>query len=154
MLSQSSHLSVADQIDSKGTLTLKRLPQERFQVKSPPSNYLNKIKSFYQDQGGVSRRVSVNDHLLFIFNKSLIFYLNKKDVLILTSSATLAKEKDSGSHTGPERSGDIPSHQSHWVSINRMMMFKHSVFPVIAVNYQSVEEIMMTRISFGLLMYY
>ncbi|XP_034076320.1 formin-like protein 1 [Gymnodraco acuticeps] len=31
--------------------------QERFQVKSPPSNYLNKIKSFYQDQGGVSRRL-------------------------------------------------------------------------------------------------
>ncbi|KAK2833198.1 hypothetical protein Q5P01_017087 [Channa striata] len=30
--------------------------QERFQVKSPPSTYLNKIKSFYQDQGGVSRR--------------------------------------------------------------------------------------------------
>uniref|UniRef100_A0A3Q3IN50 Formin-like 1a n=1 Tax=Monopterus albus TaxID=43700 RepID=A0A3Q3IN50_MONAL len=32
--------------------------QERFQVKSPPSTYLAKIKSFYQDQGGVSRRVS------------------------------------------------------------------------------------------------
>ncbi|XP_028267637.1 formin-like protein 1 [Parambassis ranga] len=31
--------------------------QERFQVKSPPSTYLNKIKSFYQDQGGVSRRL-------------------------------------------------------------------------------------------------
>ncbi|XP_034046531.1 formin-like protein 2 [Thalassophryne amazonica] len=31
--------------------------QERFQVKSPPSAYLTKIKSFYQDQGGVSRRV-------------------------------------------------------------------------------------------------
>nr|XP_020462956.1 formin-like protein 1 [Monopterus albus] len=30
--------------------------QERFQVKSPPSTYLAKIKSFYQDQGGVSRR--------------------------------------------------------------------------------------------------
>ncbi|CAJ1076136.1 formin-like protein 1 [Xyrichtys novacula] len=30
--------------------------QERFQVKSPPSTYLTKIKSFYQDQGGVSRR--------------------------------------------------------------------------------------------------
>ncbi|KAK5855915.1 hypothetical protein PBY51_007548 [Eleginops maclovinus] len=30
--------------------------QERFQVKSPPSNYLTKIKSFYQDQG-VSRRL-------------------------------------------------------------------------------------------------
>ncbi|XP_007558234.1 formin-like protein 1 [Poecilia formosa] len=30
--------------------------QERFQVKSPPSTYLSKIKSFYQDQGGVSRR--------------------------------------------------------------------------------------------------
>uniref|UniRef100_A0A7N9APH2 Formin-like 1a n=1 Tax=Mastacembelus armatus TaxID=205130 RepID=A0A7N9APH2_9TELE len=33
--------------------------QERFQVKSPPSTYLAKIKSFYQDQGGVSRRVSM-----------------------------------------------------------------------------------------------
>ncbi|RXN03451.1 formin 1 [Labeo rohita] len=30
--------------------------QERFQVKNPPSAYLTKIKSFYQDQGGVSRR--------------------------------------------------------------------------------------------------
>ncbi|XP_061567977.1 formin-like protein 1 [Cololabis saira] len=30
--------------------------QERFQVKSPPSTYLSKIKSFYQDQVGVSRR--------------------------------------------------------------------------------------------------
>ncbi|KAG7504544.1 formin 1 [Solea senegalensis] len=30
--------------------------QERFQVKSPPSTYLTKIRSFYQDQGGVSRR--------------------------------------------------------------------------------------------------
>lgn len=31
--------------------------QERFQVKSPPSIYLAKIKSCYQDQGGVSRRL-------------------------------------------------------------------------------------------------
>uniref|UniRef100_A0A8C8H343 Formin-like 1a n=1 Tax=Oncorhynchus tshawytscha TaxID=74940 RepID=A0A8C8H343_ONCTS len=31
--------------------------QERFQVKNPPSAYLTKIKSFYQDQGGVTRRV-------------------------------------------------------------------------------------------------
>uniref|UniRef100_A0A673XDR8 Formin like 1 n=1 Tax=Salmo trutta TaxID=8032 RepID=A0A673XDR8_SALTR len=31
--------------------------QERFQVKNPPSTYLTKIKSFYQDQGGVTRRV-------------------------------------------------------------------------------------------------
>ncbi|XP_049924343.1 formin-like protein 1 [Epinephelus moara] len=31
--------------------------QERFQVKSPPSTYLAKIKSFYQDQGGVTRRL-------------------------------------------------------------------------------------------------
>ncbi|KAK7167967.1 hypothetical protein R3I94_002126 [Phoxinus phoxinus] len=30
--------------------------QERFQVKNPPSAYLTKIKSFYQDQGGVARR--------------------------------------------------------------------------------------------------
>ncbi|KAK0142669.1 Formin-like protein 2 [Merluccius polli] len=30
--------------------------QERFQVKSPPSIYLTKIKNFYQDQGGVPRR--------------------------------------------------------------------------------------------------
>uniref|UniRef100_A0A673XEL2 Formin like 1 n=1 Tax=Salmo trutta TaxID=8032 RepID=A0A673XEL2_SALTR len=30
--------------------------QERFQVKNPPSTYLTKIKSFYQDQGGVTRR--------------------------------------------------------------------------------------------------
>ncbi|KAK2829645.1 hypothetical protein Q7C36_017635 [Tachysurus vachellii] len=30
--------------------------QERFQVKNPPSAYVNKIKSFYQDQGGVTRR--------------------------------------------------------------------------------------------------
>ncbi|GAA6078569.1 formin-like protein 1, partial [Tachysurus ichikawai] len=29
---------------------------ERFQVKNPPSAYVNKIKSFYQDQGGVTRR--------------------------------------------------------------------------------------------------
>ena len=33
--------------------------QERFQVKNPPSTYLTKIKSFYQDQGGVTRRVGV-----------------------------------------------------------------------------------------------
>lgn len=32
--------------------------QERFQVKSPPSTYLTKIRGFYQDQGGVTRRVS------------------------------------------------------------------------------------------------
>ncbi|XP_051569948.1 formin-like protein 1 [Myxocyprinus asiaticus] len=30
--------------------------QERFQVKNPPSAYLTKIRSFYQDQGGVTRR--------------------------------------------------------------------------------------------------
>uniref|UniRef100_A0A8C1ZVD2 Formin-like 1a n=1 Tax=Cyprinus carpio TaxID=7962 RepID=A0A8C1ZVD2_CYPCA len=30
--------------------------QERFQVKNPPSAYLTKIRSFYQDQGGVARR--------------------------------------------------------------------------------------------------
>lgn len=30
--------------------------QERFQVKNPPSAYLTKIKSFYQDHGGVVRR--------------------------------------------------------------------------------------------------
>ncbi|XP_028311559.1 formin-like protein 1 [Gouania willdenowi] len=30
--------------------------QERFQVKSSPSVYLTKIKSFYQDQGGVTRK--------------------------------------------------------------------------------------------------
>uniref|UniRef100_A0A8C7PQ53 Formin-like 1a n=1 Tax=Oncorhynchus mykiss TaxID=8022 RepID=A0A8C7PQ53_ONCMY len=34
--------------------------QERFQVKNPPSTYLTKIKSFYQDQGGVTRRVASN----------------------------------------------------------------------------------------------
>lgn len=34
--------------------------QERFQVKSPPSTYLAKIRSFYQDQGGVTRRVSAS----------------------------------------------------------------------------------------------
>uniref|UniRef100_A0A673B6F5 Formin-like protein 1 n=1 Tax=Sphaeramia orbicularis TaxID=375764 RepID=A0A673B6F5_9TELE len=37
--------------------------QERFQVKSPPSTYLTKIKSFYQDQGGVTRRVSVKHRI-------------------------------------------------------------------------------------------
>uniref|UniRef100_A0A8C4H6S7 Formin-like 1a n=1 Tax=Dicentrarchus labrax TaxID=13489 RepID=A0A8C4H6S7_DICLA len=37
--------------------------QERFQVKSPPSTYLAKIKSFYQDQGGVSRRVSLKKRI-------------------------------------------------------------------------------------------
>ncbi|XP_037544693.1 formin-like protein 1 [Nematolebias whitei] len=31
--------------------------QERFQVKSPPATYLSKIKSFYHDQGVVSRRL-------------------------------------------------------------------------------------------------
>ncbi|XP_056609906.1 formin-like protein 1 [Triplophysa dalaica] len=30
--------------------------QERFQVKNPPSAYLTKIKSLFQDQGGVTRR--------------------------------------------------------------------------------------------------
>uniref|UniRef100_A0AAY4D395 Formin-like 1a n=1 Tax=Denticeps clupeoides TaxID=299321 RepID=A0AAY4D395_9TELE len=30
--------------------------QERFQVKNPPSAYVGKIKSFYQDQGGVFKR--------------------------------------------------------------------------------------------------
>ncbi|KAF4115937.1 hypothetical protein G5714_003426 [Onychostoma macrolepis] len=30
--------------------------QERFQVKNPPSAYLTKIRSFYQDHGGVARR--------------------------------------------------------------------------------------------------
>ncbi|XP_071386577.1 LOW QUALITY PROTEIN: formin-like protein 1 [Centroberyx affinis] len=38
--------------------------QERFQVKSPPSTYLTKIKSFYHDQGGVPRRVGAKPHLL------------------------------------------------------------------------------------------
>uniref|UniRef100_A0A8D3C262 Formin-like 1a n=1 Tax=Scophthalmus maximus TaxID=52904 RepID=A0A8D3C262_SCOMX len=37
--------------------------QERFQVKSPPSTYLTKIKSFYQDQGVVSRRVSLKKRI-------------------------------------------------------------------------------------------
>uniref|UniRef100_G3PME2 Formin-like 1a n=1 Tax=Gasterosteus aculeatus aculeatus TaxID=481459 RepID=G3PME2_GASAC len=37
--------------------------QERFQVKSPPSIYLAKIKSCYQDQGGVSRRVSLKKRI-------------------------------------------------------------------------------------------
>uniref|UniRef100_A0A673B972 Formin-like protein 1 n=1 Tax=Sphaeramia orbicularis TaxID=375764 RepID=A0A673B972_9TELE len=37
--------------------------QERFQVKSPPSTYLTKIKSFYQDQGGVTRRVSLRKRI-------------------------------------------------------------------------------------------
>uniref|UniRef100_A0A671Y531 Formin like 1 n=1 Tax=Sparus aurata TaxID=8175 RepID=A0A671Y531_SPAAU len=37
--------------------------QERFQVKSPPSTYLAKIKSLYQDQGGVSRRVSLKKRI-------------------------------------------------------------------------------------------
>uniref|UniRef100_A0AAY4D121 Formin-like 1a n=1 Tax=Denticeps clupeoides TaxID=299321 RepID=A0AAY4D121_9TELE len=32
--------------------------QERFQVKNPPSAYVGKIKSFYQDQGGVARMTS------------------------------------------------------------------------------------------------
>ncbi|XP_068192142.1 formin-like protein 1 isoform X2 [Antennarius striatus] len=41
--------------------------QERFQVKSPPSAYLAKIKSFYQDQGGVTRRVSSEHRLCLIF---------------------------------------------------------------------------------------
>ncbi|XP_062303244.1 formin-like protein 1 isoform X2 [Osmerus eperlanus] len=31
--------------------------QERFQVKNPPSAYLTKIRSVYQDQGGVARRI-------------------------------------------------------------------------------------------------
>uniref|UniRef100_G3PMD8 Formin-like 1a n=1 Tax=Gasterosteus aculeatus aculeatus TaxID=481459 RepID=G3PMD8_GASAC len=35
--------------------------QERFQVKSPPSIYLAKIKSCYQDQGGVSRRKRIQE---------------------------------------------------------------------------------------------
>lgn len=43
--------------------------QERFQVKSPPSTYLSKIKSFYQDQVGVYRRVSgTHDLLIVIIN--------------------------------------------------------------------------------------
>uniref|UniRef100_A0A8C9YNW7 Formin like 1 n=1 Tax=Sander lucioperca TaxID=283035 RepID=A0A8C9YNW7_SANLU len=37
--------------------------QERFQVKSPASTYLAKIKSFYQDQGGVSLRVSLKKRI-------------------------------------------------------------------------------------------
>ena len=36
--------------------------QERFQVKSPPSIYLTKIKGFYQDQGGVPRKVGKHTH--------------------------------------------------------------------------------------------
>uniref|UniRef100_A0A673GEF0 Formin-like protein 1 n=1 Tax=Sinocyclocheilus rhinocerous TaxID=307959 RepID=A0A673GEF0_9TELE len=35
--------------------------QERFQVRNPPSAYLTKIKSFYQDQGGVARRKRVQE---------------------------------------------------------------------------------------------
>uniref|UniRef100_A0A8C2FPL4 Formin-like 1a n=1 Tax=Cyprinus carpio TaxID=7962 RepID=A0A8C2FPL4_CYPCA len=35
--------------------------QERFQVKNPPSAYLTKIRSFYQDQGGVARRKRVQE---------------------------------------------------------------------------------------------
>uniref|UniRef100_H3D2A0 Formin like 1 n=1 Tax=Tetraodon nigroviridis TaxID=99883 RepID=H3D2A0_TETNG len=37
--------------------------EERFKVKSPPSTYLTKIKSFYQDQGGVPRRVSLKKRI-------------------------------------------------------------------------------------------
>lgn len=61
---QSRHLTRhVDKNESKApsdvvSLSILR-PQERFQVKSPPSTYLAKIKSLYQDQGGVSRRVSV-----------------------------------------------------------------------------------------------
>uniref|UniRef100_A0AAY4D1V6 Formin-like 1a n=1 Tax=Denticeps clupeoides TaxID=299321 RepID=A0AAY4D1V6_9TELE len=39
--------------------------QERFQVKNPPSAYVGKIKSFYQDQGGVARRVSMTSDWWF-----------------------------------------------------------------------------------------
>lgn len=46
--------------------------KERFQVKSPPSTYLTKIKSFYQDQGGVPRRVSATEQHPFKYDM-LIF---------------------------------------------------------------------------------
>lgn len=69
--------AVVDKITVKSSFSLSSLwsllSQERFQVKSPPSTYLTKIKSFYQDQGGVTRRVSVKHHLLFIFDASLVF---------------------------------------------------------------------------------
>uniref|UniRef100_A0A8C6NK80 Formin like 1 n=1 Tax=Nothobranchius furzeri TaxID=105023 RepID=A0A8C6NK80_NOTFU len=49
-------LTLLDQYDNDKKWELV-CDQERFQVKSPPSTYLAKIKSFYQDQGGVSRRL-------------------------------------------------------------------------------------------------
>uniref|UniRef100_A0A8B9HAL5 Formin-like 1a n=1 Tax=Astyanax mexicanus TaxID=7994 RepID=A0A8B9HAL5_ASTMX len=48
--------------------------QERFQVKNPPSAYLNKIRSFYQDQGGVTRRVK---SMLMLFSISFSVYLSR-----------------------------------------------------------------------------
>lgn len=53
VLSASVHLSLTGEKQAAPSLF-----QERFQVKSPPSTYLTKIRSFYQDQGGVTRRVS------------------------------------------------------------------------------------------------
>lgn len=49
--------------------------KERFQVKSPPSTYLVKIKSFYQDQGGVSRRVSTKRYFSFNAHHMKIIWL-------------------------------------------------------------------------------
>uniref|UniRef100_A0A8C6KMA1 Formin like 1 n=1 Tax=Nothobranchius furzeri TaxID=105023 RepID=A0A8C6KMA1_NOTFU len=53
-------LTLLDQYDNDKKWELV-CDQERFQVKSPPSTYLAKIKSFYQDQGGVSRRKRIQD---------------------------------------------------------------------------------------------
>uniref|UniRef100_A0A8B9HCQ2 Formin-like 1a n=1 Tax=Astyanax mexicanus TaxID=7994 RepID=A0A8B9HCQ2_ASTMX len=51
--------------------------QERFQVKNPPSAYLNKIRSFYQDQGGVTRRVMMEESMLMLFSISFSVYLSR-----------------------------------------------------------------------------
>lgn len=95
--------------------------QDRFQVKSPPSTYLTKIKSFYQDQGGVTRRVSTTQvhppTRPHTFQHHFPFL--DRNFLTLMASVSSVKKTDPRGHPGSQRPGNISSHQSHWVIISQ-----------------------------------
>uniref|UniRef100_A0A3P9D6Q4 Formin like 1 n=1 Tax=Maylandia zebra TaxID=106582 RepID=A0A3P9D6Q4_9CICH len=108
--------------------------QERFQVKSPPSTYLTKIKSLYQDQGGVSRRVSrkIQDATQVLKNLEISLrtnhigwaqeFLNEQnkglDVLVeylsyAQSDSSLSDRGKSAERSMEDLTKSSSSHQSH-----------------------------------------
>uniref|UniRef100_A0A8B9HKQ9 Formin-like 1a n=1 Tax=Astyanax mexicanus TaxID=7994 RepID=A0A8B9HKQ9_ASTMX len=99
--------------------------QERFQVKNPPSAYLNKIRSFYQDQGGVTRRVK---SMLMLFSISFSVYLSRwaqeflneenQGLDVLVEYLSYAQSDNGGSVTDNRRLSersveDLTKHTNH-----------------------------------------